>query len=135
MSSTKLRGPKGYPIVGVLPMLKANTLGFLDAVAKTYGDFVPMRTFMNTAYLLNHPKHIEHVLQTNYRNYRKTKMMEKFKPILGEGLFISEDELWTRQRKLVQPSFHRQRVEGMASTIVEAIREHIGAWDKYAAAG
>ena len=92
---TPPRGPKGHPILGVIPELRADTLGFLTHVAKTYGDFVPLKVFMSTAYLLNHPKHIEHVLQTNYRNYRKTKMMDKFKPILGEGLFISEDELWT----------------------------------------
>jgi cytochrome P450 len=90
---------------------------------------------MSTAYLLNHPKHIEHVLQTNYRNYRKTKMMDKFKPILGEGLFISEDELWTRQRKLVQPSFHRQRVEAMGSTMIDVIKDHVKMWDRFAASG
>lgn len=128
-------GPTGYPLLGVIPQLRANTLGFLDHVAKTYGDLVPMRMFMSTAYLLNHPKHIEHVLQTNYRNYRKTKMMDKFKPILGEGLFISEDELWTRQRKLVQPSFHRQRVEAMGATMIEVIKDHVGMWDRFAASG
>lgn len=136
MSNTKkLRGPRGYPIIGVLPMLRSNTLGFLDDVAKTYGDFVPMRTFMSTSYLLNHPKHIEHVLQTNYRNYRKTKMMEKFKPILGEGLFISEDNLWTRQRRLIQPSFHRQRVEAMGLTMLDVFREHVIAWNVRAQEG
>lgn len=129
------KGPKGYPLLGVIPQLRANTLGFLDHVAKTYGDLVPMRMFMSTAYLLNHPRHIEHVLQTNYRNYRKTKLMEKFKPILGEGLFISEDELWTRQRKLVQPSFHRQRVEAMGATMIEVIKDHVKMWDKFAASG
>ncbi len=128
-------GPKGYPLLGVIPQLRANTLGFLDHVAKTYGDLVPMRMFMSTAYLLNHPKHIEHVLQTNYRNYRKTKMMDKFKPILGEGLFISEDELWTRQRKLVQPSFHRQRVEAMGGTMIDVIKDHVAMWDKLAVSG
>lgn len=128
-------GPKGYPLLGVIPQLRANTLGFLGQVVKTYGDFVPMRMFMSTAYLLNHPKHIEHVLQTNYRNYRKTKMMDKFKPILGEGLFISEDELWTRQRKLVQPSFHRQRVEAMGATMISVINDHVRMWDGFAATG
>jgi cytochrome P450 len=130
-----LKGPRGHLILGVIPELRANTLGFLSHVAKTYGDFVPLRVFMNTAYLLNHPKHIEHVLQTNYRNYRKTKMMDKFKPILGEGLFISEDELWTRQRKLMQPSFHRQRIAAMSGTMIEVIKDHVATWDRFAASG
>jgi cytochrome P450 len=133
MSARKtLAGPKGYPILGVLPMLRANTLGYLDHVAKVYGDFVPLRMLMQTSYLLNHPAHAEHVLQTNYRNYRKTKMMEKFKPILGQGLFISEDELWTRQRQLIQPSFHRERIDGMADTMIDVIKKHVAIWDGYA---
>jgi cytochrome P450 len=134
-SGAPLKGPRGYPILGVLPMLRANTLRYLEHVAKEYGDFVPMRMFMQTSYLLNHPAHVEHVLQTNYRNYRKTKMMEKFKPILGEGLFISEDELWTRQRRLIQPSFHKQRVDGMASTMLTAISSHVEAWAEHAKRG
>src|SRR3954471_19222421 len=90
----RLRGPKGYPILGVLPNLRGDALRFLEHVAKEYGDFVPLRVFMQTSYLLNHPAHVEHVLQTNYRNYRKSPMLDKLKPILGEGLFLSEGELW-----------------------------------------
>ncbi|MDX2224903.1 MAG: cytochrome P450 [Rhodospirillaceae bacterium] len=131
----KLEGPSGWPIVGVLPMLKRDTLGFLERTARTYGDFVPVRMFMSTSYLLNHPAHVEHVLQTNYRNYRKTRMMEKFKPILGQGLFIAEDELWTRQRRLIQPSFHRQRINAMAGTMVEILNQHVAAWDGHVKAG
>lgn len=131
----KLVGPRGWPILGVLPMLKRDTLGFLERTAQSYGDLVPVRMFMSTSYLLNHPAHVEHVLQTNYRNYRKTRMMEKFKPILGQGLFIAEDELWTRQRRLIQPSFHRQRINAMAGTMVELLNRHESVWDGYTKSG
>ena len=89
----KLAGPKGYPIVGVLPMLRANTLGFLQDATRKFGDIVPLRLPMTTAYLLNHPAHVEHVLQTNYRNYHKCAMMERLKPVFGNGLVTSDDEL------------------------------------------
>ncbi len=109
LSRPGLKGPRGYPILGVWPMLRSNTLGFLKECSRTFGDIVPLRLPMTTAYLLNHPAHVEHVLQTNYRNYSKCAMMERLKPIFGNGLVTSDDELWTRQRKLMQPSFHRVR--------------------------
>jgi cytochrome P450 len=128
------RGPKGYPILGVLPMLRSNALAFLEQATKEYGDFFPVRVFMSNAYVLNHPAHVEHVLQTNYRNYRKSPMLDKLKPILGEGLFLSEGELWTQQRKLIAPSFFRQRVEAMGVTMSTVASEHVWQWDKRAEA-
>ncbi len=94
MSERKiLAGPKGHMILGVLPMLRDDTLNFLKHVSQTYGDIVPMRILMSTAYLLNHPAHVEHVLQKNHRNYRKTPMVGKFRPVMGDGLVVSEGEL------------------------------------------
>jgi len=136
MSDPKiLAGPKGYPILGVLPMLRDDTLNFLKQVARTYGDIVPLRILMTTAYLLNHPAHVEHVLQKNYRNYRKTPMLGKLRPVLGDGLFMSEGELWTRQRQLIQPSFHKERVDALASRMTEVIAAHLKKWEQRAVTG
>src|ERR1700722_17184517 len=123
-SAAPLKGPKGYPIIGVLPMFRANTLQFLKHAA-TFGDFVSLRILMTTAYLLNHPTHVEHVLQRNHRNYRKSPMLAKLRPVLGDGLFMSEGELWTRQRKLIQPSFHKERVDALASRMTDVITAHL----------
>jgi cytochrome P450 len=131
----RLPGPKGYPIVGVLPMLRADTLGFLKRTVETYGDLVPLRILMHTAYLLNHPSHVEHVMQRNHRNYRKTPMLEKLRPVLGDGLFMSEGELWTRQRNLIQPAFHRERIDLLAGRMVAVIAEHLKVWQQRASSG
>ncbi len=131
----RLPGPKGYPIVGVLPLLRADTLGFLKRTVEAYGDLVPLSILMHTAYLLNDPAHVEHVMQRNYRNYRKTPMLEKLRPILGDGLFMSEGELWTRQRNLIQPSFHKERIDSLAGRMVAVINEHLKLWQRRAAAG
>jgi cytochrome P450 len=136
MSDTKkLVGPKGYPIVGVLPMLRSNTLGFLQETARKYGDIVPLSILMTTAYLLNHPDHVEHVLQRNHRNYRKTPMLSKLRPVLGDGLFMSEGDLWTRQRNLIQPSFHKERVDALASRMADVIAAHLKTWDRRVVSG
>ncbi len=136
MSERKtLAGPKGYPILGVLPMLRDDTLNFLKHVSRTYGDIVPMRIMMSTAYLLNHPAHVEHVLQKNHRNYRKTPMVGKMRPVMGDGLLLSEGELWTRQRALMQPSFLKERVDALAGKMTDVISKHLKLWDQRSACG
>lgn len=127
-------GPKGHPILGVLPMLRATPLKFLEKVA-SYGDIVPMRILMTTAYLLNHPAHVEHVLQKNHRNYRKTPMVGKLKPVMGEGLLVSEGELWTRQRRLIQPSFLKERVDALGGRMTDVIQTHLKPWETRAQSG
>lgn len=86
---------------------------------------------MTTSYLLNHPAHVEHVLQKNYRNYRKTPMLvKKLRPVLGEGLLTAENDLWARQRELIQPSFNRKRVAALGDRMVAVIDDHLNTWRK-----
>tara|TARA_B100000902_G_C26780749_1_gene654940 strand:+ start:87 stop:383 length:297 start_codon:yes stop_codon:yes gene_type:complete len=46
-------------------------------------------------------------------------------PILGQGLFVSKRKLWERQRKLLSPSTHRNRLKGYAQTMVETGTETV----------
>ncbi|MBA2269067.1 MAG: cytochrome P450 [Chthoniobacterales bacterium] len=62
--------------------------------------------------LLSHPDHVRHVLQDNNRNY--VKGYGKVRVLLGNGLVLSEGSFWWRQRRLMQPVFHRQRLAGFA---------------------
>ncbi len=135
LKGAPLKGPKGHPILGVLPMLRDDTLNFLKQVSRDYGDLVPLRILMSTAYLLNHPAHVEHVLQKNHRNYKKSPMVGKLRPVMGDGLLISEGELWTRQRKLIQPSFLKERVDALGQRMVDVIDKHTKLWDECAASG
>jgi cytochrome P450 len=113
-------------------MLRSDTARFLEMCSKQYGDLVPLRVFMTTAYLLNHPQHVEHVLQTNHRNYRKSPLVDRMKPLFGKGIFIAENEQWERQRKLIQPSFKRKNLELLSEHILSVIGEHLDGWEKKA---
>src|SRR5690349_7594369 len=102
-------GPRGHPVVGVLPALRRDALAVMVQAAREYGDVVRLPAEPRQFYLLNHPDHFRHVLQDNYRNYRRTKATAKLKPVLGEGLVTSDGALWARQRALIQPAFQHAR--------------------------
>lgn len=68
------------------------------------------------------PDIIRHVLQKNHRNYRKTPMIfDKLRRFLGNGLLTSEGPYWLQQRRLIQPGFHRQRLQALVEIMNEVI--------------
>ena len=116
-------GPRGLPILGMLPAVRRNpTAVFMDA-ARRFGDVVFLKIGPRRAYLITNPRDIRHVLQENARNYHKSPLYDKLRASLGNGLLTSEDEFWLRQRRIAQPAFHRQRISALAGIMVDAARE------------
>ena len=103
-------GPKGHLLVGSLPEFRRDILGFFAACARDYGDIVPIRVPRRRLILLSHPDLIEEVLTAHARRTTKTVLLQALRPVLGDGLLLSEGDHWLRQRRLIQPAFHRQRI-------------------------
>jgi cytochrome P450 len=128
-------GPRGYPILGVLPQLRSNPIDtFLDA-ADQYGDMVHLKAGPYHGFLLSDPADIKHVLQDNARNYHKSPLYARLRDTLGNGLLTSEDGFWLRQRRLAQPAFHRQRLIAMADTMVSCTEQMLERWAGIASSG
>jgi len=87
--------------------------------AASYGDMARTRALGYDIYLLNHPDDVRDVLVTNRRNFDKGQTLRMLKGVIGEGLLTSEGDVHLRQRRLTQPSFHRQRVAGYGVTITD----------------
>jgi cytochrome P450 len=128
-------GPRGYPMLGILPMLLRNPLEFLTNIVSEYGDIVSLPIGSQRFYLLNNPDCLKHVLQTNNRNYQKGINLAITKQLLGNGLFNSEGDFWLQQRRLVQPAFHHQRIAGMATIIASAATDLADRWQTNLARG
>jgi cytochrome P450 len=117
-------GPRGYPVLGSLPAFLRDPLGFLTRAAERYGDIVDLgRMGRDHGYLLTHPDQIKHVLVDNARAYVKGENLKAIKLVIGEGLVIAEGEHWRKQRRLVQPAFHRQRVGALTETMASVISD------------
>jgi cytochrome P450 len=87
--------------------LRRDPAGILLRLAERYGDIVHFKVGGQHVYLLNHPDDVENVLVTNARSFVKGRRLQATKPLLGEGLLTSESALHLRQRRLIQPIFHR----------------------------
>ncbi len=131
LSPTKTAHPPGprnrYPGQILLAMMN-DTLNFFQQTARDYGDIASFKPAGFRIYLLNHPDLIQQVLSVQSQNFIKDQGLRMTKRLLGEGLLTSEGDLHKRQRRLVQPAFHRQRVASYGATMVEKSVEAAQKW-------
>ena len=123
-------GPPGQPLLGNLRAFAADTLGFATRLAREYGDVARFRLVNREAWLLSSPDAVDRVLVSNQRNYVKhTFFWRKVDAIFGRGLLTNEGEGWRRQRRLVQPAFHHDRVAEYARVMVDYAVDRIDGWE------
>jgi cytochrome P450 len=122
-------GPKGNPLLGSMGDIQKDVLGFFRRLPLEYGEFVKFRFIFWSAYFTSNPALIKHVLQENHRNYNKQNMdYQNLKPLVGEGLLTSDGDFWLRQRRLIQPAFHKARLRSFGELITETTLEMLDRW-------
>lgn len=128
----------GFPIIpkhvilSRLPRVMKNPISVFNQNLREYGD--PYGVNMGNGklgILTTRPEIIRHVLQKNHRNYEKSDIQTKqLAAFLGRGLLTLEGEEWLRQRRLIQPGFHKQKIESlrlmMEETIVAQLDQMMG---------
>ena len=128
-SATRPPGPKNArPWLGVLPLFRKDPANYLLKIAREYGDLAYMRLGPQHAFVVSDPDAIRDILITEQGNFTKSRMLERAKVLLGDGLLTSEAEFHTRQRRLVQPAFHRDRLPRYAADMVACAERARDAW-------
>lgn len=124
-------GPRGGLVFGSLRAFRSDPIGMLMAARRDHGDVVRLRLGRLTAHLVSHPRGIRHVLQTRHLHYTKrTRGIAKLREILGNGLLTSDGEFWLRQRRTMQPAFHRERIQGFGSLMADAASRMLDGWER-----
>lgn len=92
-------------------------------------ELVTFRVLRRSLFIVNHPPSVQRVMATNGKNYVKSPMnTQALKPLLGNGLFVSEGELWTRQRRVMAPSTHSNRLANYAQIVLEEGNDTLAQW-------
>ena len=110
-SATTLRAPTGHPRRGHARAFDRDPLAFVSALAREFGDVVPLRLPPHRVVFFNHPDLVEEVLLSKQRAFVKGTIVHRLGEVIGKGLITSDDVLWRSQRRLIQPGFHQARIE------------------------
>lgn len=115
-------------LLGDLRTYVHDPLNYLEAANREHGDIFRFRVANRKLIFINHPDDIAHVLQGNHRNYRKNLAYRKLKLLLGDGLFTSEGSYWLKQRRLVAPAFHKERISYYGQIMYNLTEAHLQSW-------
>jgi cytochrome P450 len=107
-------------LLGIRSLLRftRDPLAFVISMAQAGGDVVHYRLAARHVFLLKHPDLVREVLVVRQHDFAKGEGLRWARRFLGDGLLTSEGELHTRQRRLAQPAFHRQRIGSYGAVMV-----------------
>jgi cytochrome P450 len=117
-----------YPGEAILKIRKS-PLDFLKSVGAQYGDAAQIRFGPERLFFFNHPDAIREIFITQPRSFEKgfTKVLAV---ILGNGLLNSEGDVHLQQRRMMQPSFHREKIAAYAKLMVESLAKITDNWSE-----
>jgi cytochrome P450 len=108
---------KPVPTINILPVG-----GFMIrniSKLQSFKDIVHVKLGISDFYLITNPSMIQEVLVTKQRDFIKGEFLQRTKKVFGEGLLTSEGNFHHRERRLVQPAFHHDRIVSYAKIMVE----------------
>jgi cytochrome P450 len=120
-----------------------NGYNFVESLGRTYkqvkdpiGSMEESMAKYNGTYAVNlgrkrfiatqDPGFIEYILRTNHRNYYKSPILtEQLGRFLGNGLLTSNGDYWLRQRRLIQPGFHAEKIYALYNVIKKTVDDFL----------
>lgn len=107
--------------------IRKNPIPFHSKNFKAYGDTFSVRLGRKKYILLSRDKEVvEYILRKNHKNYYKSKIQTDYlSKYLGHGLLTINGEYWLKQRRLIQPAFHKQKMEQLVGLMKQTIKEEL----------
>ncbi|WP_216204561.1 cytochrome P450 [Amycolatopsis aidingensis] len=118
----------GLPLVGhLLPLRRERRLAFLDSLRR-HGSVVRIKLGPRTIYLVTEAEMAREVLVVQAGSFDKGEGGAQLRVLVGNGVLTSERETHRRQRRLLQPHFHRNRMAGYAEAMRQEIEQLSTTW-------
>ena len=121
-------GPRGRPLIGVMPEMVSDMLGLFMNTAKEYGGIAQFKLLNKSYLLVTNPDYVKYILQDNYKNYVRGRSVETGRVLLGNGLPLIDGDFWLRERRMLQPAFHRERLGRLADNVTNVIHTFLEDW-------
>jgi cytochrome P450 len=117
------------PVFALIAAARRNFLSMFDEKCFEY-QFFSSKVLNRRIFVCNSPDTVSQAFIAFHESFqRKTpQMRHALSPLLGDGLFISDGDLWKQRRRIVAPIVHVSRMPLFAPTMVEAASETAERW-------
>lgn len=119
--------PGRLPLLGHTMSLLDRPFGFLSSL-RAHGEVVRIYLGPLPVHVVTTPELAWQVLATDAHKFDKGMVFDKIRPLFGNGLLNSAGDFHRRQRRLVQPAFHRAQIAGYVQTMARAAAELVESW-------
>ncbi|MTJ07255.1 cytochrome P450 [Anabaena sp. UHCC 0204] len=130
MSNKLPAGPQTHPWIQTYQWVK-NPLGYMEECAKKYGDTFTLRVgpLFKPQVLISHPQGIQQIFTTDPKHLDSGAPAGAGAPLLGPNSLLSlEGKTHQRQRKLLTPQFHGERMLTYGELINDITKEVTSQW-------
>ena len=128
--------PSVRPSLGQLQALRDAPHQFLVQLTARHGHVVRCSIGPLSFLSLTHPDAVQHVLVTQQRRYGKdTFQYRLLAEVTGGGLLTADGDAWLGRRRLLQPSFHRDRIAEFAPVFARFAERTVTRWREPAERG
>lgn len=122
-------GPKGLPFFGSAIAFQSNPLRFVRCLQRDYGNVVSVSIGKLPFVFCFRPEHVRYLLTEHQKNFKKVnRNRNNLRRVLGDGLLTIDGEYHRQQRRLVQPAFHKRRIESYANVMTDYTQEMLATW-------
>lgn len=107
--------------------IRKDPIPFHREFFETYGDTFSVKLGRKKHLLLSRDKDVvQHILQKNHKNYYKSTIQTKYlSKYLGMGLLTADGPFWLRQRRLIQPAFHKKKMDSLVGLMQKTIAQEL----------
>lgn len=126
----KYNYPKQLSIVSFLlkaESIRKNPIPFHKKYFDEFGDTFSLKIGRTKHVILSRDNEVaEHLLQKHQKNYQKSELQTKFlSKYLGNGLLTVNGDFWLKQRRLIQPAFHKQKMNQLVVNMQQIIYDEL----------
>ncbi|MCP3142405.1 cytochrome P450 [Pyxidicoccus xibeiensis] len=125
-------GPRGLPKLGLFFPMIEEPLALANRLHAEYGDSVVFPVYGSPLTFLRNPVDVKRVLIDEPAAFPKPRIVNPFN---GNGLTVSRGDFWKRQRHMVQPLFHKEKVKLWAGIFTDEMRKAVERWRGMGARG
>jgi cytochrome P450 len=103
-------------------------LDWMSRQFANFGDIYKASVYGTSVYAIRDVEFAQHVLVENWQNYIKGQFIERVAVLLGNGLMVTEGEVWKRQRQMIQPAFNHKSVGPLVNLIASVNSKLLEKW-------